>query len=1066
VLDTGDGTTPWYPAATDVGRLLELLGTNGAGTDYGMYSILAVGELTSFGGQRAIPITITTFDQNTQTNTVGISNRASVYDLDFRLIENVSIKSRVRDRALPQADFNGDSTGLGALVGDSIVIENGADAGIYTIRRILTSIGDHDTLVLDRDLTSTLTPSGAGDGSGLRYRLADELQVDLVSPQVTKMPLGGIFTADDLQTVSNNGLVNATGTSNFLLAGVEVGDTLEITDGDNIGTYEVLDPIAGTQLNVTPAPPTTGFNQQFKIYKAFDGIQRPLVRVTSVELLDSASQPTGISIPYGDVVDIRVLGTLSNRSNGNNVESFQGAVLSGTPPLLTFEDLSIDFSAQGVVPGDRIELFEGQSIGEYEVAQVAPGGNDNRLVVYGDSVGGKDFVAAETEIHYRIGTPSTGIARLYFLEPTSVEIDSSLFGGRLSYREGGQSLKFRYSKYKGHLVLPAPGSGDLDPRDIRVVRTYSMGGGDFNSILEITDPGLSDAYDLEILEGDLFEVQEQIPFKNSGGVDLKSLGVFGTPTGLHTVTGSNRVTIPSNSHIDFTQMSDLAGQTLSINSGPDEGIYTIEKVISSKELQLDAVMTSTTLSVRGLESSVLYDCVIQNISGQPWLRDITDSGQLPNVGEFITIFEAASTDSEGTFQVAERDLVNSRVRLSGFTGSFPVSAGIFTWISTDSTTLSGIVSHPFTIYQSIAKEVQVVQVATKAPDVTSIGLGSVLAGLVSFQGSPGAFTSVVKGDRLEIMSGTNTGIYPVLSSTTDTITVYSAHPFSAVETNVQYRVWAGVHGARRMVTVGPYEGSDGKVSPGESLLYRIRRPGVFRISSTEMEDSVDDSGLYFIDMQIESLGPGDDRNLASGSRLISESGLRADGYTYSVENKTLSYSMYEEVKLNFDRRFLPIGNSDLPENHIEISGRNLEIRYESSTTVQLINDLLRSDSDRVVNANPIARHFLPSFVYVKFVYSGGSSATIVGPEIEDFINALGPLDPLEISDLESLITRRGATYVKHPITLVSVTHDINRKLVVERSLDMLGGDSVPYEGSARISNFFATLDEGLIVTRQ
>jgi hypothetical protein len=1080
VYDSGDFSTPWKPTAEDVGRYLELLGTDGAGSDYGLYVIQAVGEEQVFETERAIPVTVSMFDQHTQSNLIAtISDRvaasgpgAASYDLDFRLVEKVSVKSRVRDRDNPQADFNGGPTeGLGAEVGDSVVLENGPDAGIYSIRRILTSIGEDDTLVLDRELTSsTPKPDGAGTGSGLRYRVADELQVNLIDPRVTKMPLGEVFPADDLQTVANDPTVTVGGSSNFLLAGVEAGDTLEILEGANAGRYEIQTPVQGTQLEVLPAPPTTAFNQEFSVYRAFTGASRPLVRVSAVELLDSANQPTGITVPYGKEIDARVLGTFANRAGGLNVESFTGEVLSTE----LFEDTTVDFEQQGVARGDRLEILEGQNIGEYEILEIGlplPSGQ-LRIVSTPGTPGANDFVGPEAELHYRIGQPSAGIVRLFFLEPTSVEVATGTPGGRLRYIEGGQDISFRFSQVQGRLVIPAPGSGDDDPRDLRVVRNVPVGGGDFNTILEITDTANPDVFEAELLEGDLLEVQEQIRFRDSGAVLLEDLGIFGTPAGLRTVTGSNQVSVPSNSHIDFTQMEDLQGQTLAINSGPDEGVYIIERVVDEKTLQLNAVMTGTTVSIQGRETALpLYDATVEEIAGDHWLRDLTDSGQLPEVGDYVTIFEATTSTIEGTYEVLAKDVPAKQVQLSGFpaTGPFPWGGLTtpFAWISTDNQTLGGVLEQPFTIYQTVGKELEILEVATKALEVTALGTGAVQGGLTTFLGAAGAFFSVVRGDRLEILAGPNAGVYPVLSVTAgNLITVYTAHPFSAVSTADQYRVWAGVHGSRRMLTVGPFEGSDGKVDPGQQLIYRIRRPGIFRLSSTEMEENQDASGLYYADLNVESLGPGDDRNLAEDSRLTVESGLQADGYTYTVENNVLTFSMFEEVRLNFDRRFLPVGNTDLPENRTEINGRNLQIRYETSTTVQLIDDLLRSDQERPVNANPIARHFLPSFVFTQLTYSGGSSTQVTGPELEDYINNLGPLDQLEVSDLEAVLTQRGANSIRHPIVLVSVTHDINRNLVVERSEDAIGGDVVPYEGSARISSFFATLNEGLIVTRQ
>jgi hypothetical protein len=99
-------------------------------------------------------------------------------------------------------------------------------------------------------------------------------------------------------------------------------------------------------------------------------------------------------------------------------------------------------------------------------------------------------------------------------------------------------------------------------------------------------------------------------------------------------------------------------------------------------------------------------------------------------------------------------------------------------------------------------------------------------------------------------------------------------------------------------------------------------------------------------------------------------------------------------------------------------------------------------------------------------YRGGLSADEVGQVIENYINNLGAEDELEISDLEAFLTKRGATSVEHPITLAVVTHDIDRKLVVNRTENRLGGTlPVPYNGTGRISCYFAILGEGLKVVR-
>jgi hypothetical protein len=326
-----------------------------------------------------------------------------------------------------------------------------------------------------------------------------------------------------------------------------------------------------------------------------------------------------------------------------------------------------------------------------------------------------------------------------------------------------------------------------------------------------------------------------------------------------------------------------------------------------------------------------------------------------------------------------------------------------------------------------------------------------------------------KGDMIEILTGDSAGVYTLkqdASGAGNPVKIYAYPPFPVVMSDVPYRIWGGLHGATRMVTVGPRTSFNGRLPVGEKIPYRILRSKVERVSSTTMQTNFDGL-LYYVDLQIESQGAGDDLNLAVGSRMIVESGVAADGYTYTVKNENLTFSNYEEVSLKFDRRFLPVGNSDSPENLTEISGRNIQISYDTSTTVRLVDDLLRSDTDRPINANPIARHFLPSIVLTELRYTGGPTEADAGAELEDYINKLGSQASLEISDLEAFLTRRGATYVKHPILLVTVTNDLSRNLVVDRSDDKLGGlIAVPFNGTGRTACFFATVGDGITLVRE
>ena len=1085
---------PWIPTDDDIGRYIELLPSGAPGT-LGLLEILTIESreyiMDSGVPKECVRITVDVTENHYDPGNPYTLGSSGSFDVDFRIVEKVSIKSRVRDRDGTRTITGSYKTGsdlwaIGARIGDSVVIETGDDAGIYSIRRILSWLNTNDTLILDRDLTKTHTPIGNGDGSGLRYRIADELNVDLVAPKVTKIPLGNIFAGDDLSTVAGSPQVLAGSSSNFLLAGVEIGDTLEILSGDDTGTYSIVS-VTGTTLTVDAPLQNTAPSLDFSIYLAFAGIDRPMVRVKEVELLDSSSQPTGIFIPYGDAIDARALGVFSNRAEGSQQESFTGQTQLGTGSLeIRLYDAEVDFAAEGAVPGWRLNVLNTENEGRYTILRVGTGDglpSDNHIEVTPASAGGVEFVERTSAVHYTIGIASAGVARLYFQEPTTVEITTGLSGGRINYEEEGTPKEYHFSEVDGYRITPPAGEAEEVSRDIRVTRSYetSVGSGLWESILELTDSTAPGVFEQEFLVGDLVEINEQIPFRDSGGTSFRHLGIFGAPAGLRTVAGSNRVTVPSNSLIDFTAMDSiypLAGQILYIDAGADEGQYVIEEVVDSKTLRLSQVLTGTTETTIHQESSGLRDATLIANVNTITLQDLTDNPGT-QIGNYITIFESTRGDIDGVYEIksipgasqVELDMNPSEFEQVGYVTPpiIPFGTGLFSWVNT---TGEENVGHAFRIYKTVPTQAEIVKVATQRDDLNLEGVGDISGTpRIDFEDTSATFqtSGVVPGDQIEILAGPSVGTYAIASVPSETtlqIVNNASTLFPTSGSSNPYKIWSGLHGSRTMLTVGPFESDNGFIPDGEFMPFKILRPGVFRVSSTEMEENVD-GGFYYVDIQVESLGSGDEFNLDRLDRMVVQSGMEVDGYTHTVENNNLTFSTFEQVSLNFDRRFLPVGNSDSPDNMTEISGRNLKVVYENSTTTRLVHDLMRSDTERPINANPLARHFLPSYVYVQLYYRGGPSDSDVGPVVEDYINSLGALDELEVSDLEAFIARRDADSIDHPIVLAVITHDIDRALVVNRTESRLGGElEVPYNGTGRISCFFATLGEGLIVEKR
>lgn len=174
-------------------------------------------------------------------------------------------------------DFAGE-----APYGASLVLEEGSDAGSY---RILAQDGTEVTL--DTALTGTQT--------SLSWKIVDEIDVELTDPRDVRV------SGNDLITAAGSALVGTAGAVNFTDAGVQVGDILEVEGGGCAGEYAVT-VVGATTLEVDPPMPRTVPASSYSVFRRSEAIQPPVVRVASMELLDSAGAPVGTKIPYAEPV--------------------------------------------------------------------------------------------------------------------------------------------------------------------------------------------------------------------------------------------------------------------------------------------------------------------------------------------------------------------------------------------------------------------------------------------------------------------------------------------------------------------------------------------------------------------------------------------------------------------------------------------------------------------------------------------------------------------------------------------------------------------------------------------
>jgi hypothetical protein len=176
----------------------------------------------------------------------------------------------------------------------------------------------------------------------------------------------------------------------------------------------------------------------------------------------------------------------------------------------------------------------------------------------------------------------------------------------------------------------------------------------------------------------------------------------------------------------------------------------------------------------------------------------------------------------------------------------------------------------------------------------------------------------------------------------------------------------------------------------------------------------------------------------------------SEGYRLEVGDSKFSYSSKEETLIYFSPRFLPNALDDVEVNKVSLEASSFTVTYDIAPLVDQVQSLLNSRDDRILCANPLARHFLPSYVYLELAGSGGSSSSAISA-IQDHILAMEPEDVLNVSVLEGLLHSSGLSSYTHPIELAVVTHDLDRRYVLTRNESSISDNSLHINGSNRIT---------------
>lgn len=794
-----------------------------------------------------------------------------------------------------------------------------------------------------------------------RWLITSSITVDLDAPKSTKV------TGSDLRTVQGVSIVDTAGGTDFVAAGVATltpFDTLRILTGPAAGDYTVdavLLP-ANTRLQLDRALPASSNGAQYTIFtpNPEGGIQTPFVRITSLQILDTANQPTGSTIPFANPIDIESQG-FANTGRGIKTEVFDAALGIVTQPL----------PSGAAVSGLTLTTAWGLSPSTFPVTFT--GSNPLSVAAIISQINAACNAATAGAV------PRLAVAINNGLNVGFVPVDPSLaVAGTATTLLFGFPDTYRVSDIHSATVHAFSGWASLRP---------SL---DTNFDVAQVQSGLQIGF-----YGGLANAA---PFNVATSDALGTNHAFRPEVGVHLQVGARSIGTaraffldPTSFEIDAAAVFTLTGvdgSTLRFFPDPTVNYQRIPSLPSEAKPEDGA--TGGALAARTFQS-VSTDFLAAGI--QPGDLLVLDYTLL--VGSVVLADPVAN--------LALKTLVLNAGNTTNKTITFLNDS---TLIPTTSVSRQGVAAQ---INQALGQTVCAINAANKLQFDATVDL-------------------VVRGSAATSSANSLLGFSVVAG-------VDNNNQNPNAETYVVALVAPGGN-VNELTTnpAGPVFPTGSTATPNQQ--FTVFRAGLQRTGTTAMAANLGAASLYYADLQLISEGTGDPYNIAAGLSLTA-AGYRSDGYYLTTQNPALTFSPSEKAVLHLSPSILEVGVSDNPANATQIAGQNLLVSYDMSTLTQNVNAFVTSDTERVINENPLARHLIPYFVRFDLSYTGGPSSSLVTTELQSLILALTPADTLDVSAVENVVLSQGASSVQNPLSLVAVIHNTDRTVTAERSQDRL-----------------------------
>lgn len=896
----------------------------------------------------------------------GVANTTLIELADYRLNANFTIGDAT-DLALSEAEYDG----------YVITLLNGPNAGAYRVLEYFppTTPGNSPSLRLAASLAvTTLVPA--------QWKLSEAITINLVEPKNTHI------SGNDLVLLQGTSIVTTEGGVNFNDFNISKGDTLRVEDGPNVGDYTLLaDPLAPgfDRLQLDRTLPFSSSDTKYTIFTSSGaGLQPPFVRIDTVQILDSTTQPQGSYVPYAKPVDVQ---SNSFQSPARGVKHDFREVRVGLVSLPANEFTGL----YSITAANNTLTFYFGSLPTPTVGITIPSGSYT--------------VASLVDTLNSILLTATGGV----FPDVTVQLTNLLFG----VRPVGNGF---VAIIGGTAMATLFGTDVHTTADVRTSESDST-------------PGYWDALSPAIDFYDALDAMQIIDGRNVGFYSSPFLSdaVFpGVPTSLALMVGEDFASIQAGKGTYFAPDSHRH-VLIGARSIGSVRVYFLEP--TTFEVNENTVFSLDTGATG-----------IANFVPDPTM----EYQQVPPLPGGIEPSDGASTTGDDVFSSASQDFLLSGINIGdklyidtdpltgtvALTGSYVSNLAGTTFIYSINDGPDRTVVFVHDDPTLLPDQVTVQGVLNQLNASMGVDAASFNSSYQLMFSTPYPLVIRATGTSLPYILGNVLGYTgPKAFSDSDTSNESPHYLDSGYEILAVGQTTLGVY--------PPFASSDPNWAAAVSNeTFRVTRVGVQRICTTQMASQQAEASLYYFDVQLVSQGTGTFWDI-SANQQMTVTGYKSDGYYLTVADPDMTFSPLEKPFMVLSRTILEQGVDDDPRNATQLTGQSLQIDYDSSSVVEDVQNFIMSETERVVCSSPLSRHLIPNFVRFDMTYYGGSTEDIVSSDVQKYIRNIYPMDGLSASQLITIAANRGATKITTPITMLSIVHYFDRHVYAQRSQDTL-----------------------------